>query len=133
EDALFYESIQLSGRSDDYTRLAGRAGAAMMAALAVGSASSGVLASINLTLREPHSERPAGHTPKSFRQILGQSITLMRARPTLLYPMIYLALVPIASFITETLFLQPQSLSLGVPLAGIGVLVMAVQLTNMVA
>ena len=34
--------------------------------------------------------------------------------------MIYLALVPIASFITETLFLQPQALLLGVPLAGIG-------------
>jgi len=56
----------------------------------------------------------------------------MRARPTLLYPMIYLALVPLAAFITETLFLQPQALALGVPLAGIGVLVMAVQLTNMV-
>ena len=34
----------------------------------------------------------------------------MRARPTLLYPMIYLALVPLAAFITETLFLQPQAL-----------------------
>lgn len=45
--------------------------------------------------------------------------------------MLYLVLVPIAAFITETLFLQPQALSLGVPLAGIGLLVMAVQLTNM--
>jgi predicted MFS family arabinose efflux permease len=45
--------------------------------------------------------------------------------------MLYLALVPIAAFITETLFLQPQALSLGVPLAGIGLLVVAVQLTNM--
>jgi hypothetical protein len=45
--------------------------------------------------------------------------------------MIYLALVPIAAFITETLFLQPQALSLGVPLAGIGLLVMAVQFTDM--
>jgi MFS family permease len=42
-----------------------------------------------------------------------------------------LALVPIAAFITETLFLQPQALSLGVPLAGIGLLVMAVQITDM--
>jgi MFS family permease len=151
EDALFYESIQLAGRADEYTRLAGKAGAVMLGALAVGSAASGLLASINLilpmlicglsllvmlgvvlTLKEPQTEGPSdGTTRRSFGAILRQSLTLMRARPTLLYPMIYLALVPIASFITETLFLQPQALSLGVPLAGIGLLVMVVQFTDM--
>ena len=152
EDALFYESVQLAGRADDYTRLVGRAGAAIMGALALGSVASGLLASINLvlpmlvcglsllvmlgvvlTFKEPQTEEQSDGQPrKSFAAILRQSFTLMRARPTLLYPMIYLALVPLASFITETLFLQPQALALGVPLAGIGVLVMAVQLTNMV-
>jgi MFS family permease len=151
EDALFYESIQLAGRADDYPRLVGRAGAIMLGALAVGSAASGLLASINLilpmlvcglsllvmlgvvlTLKEPQAEEPSGGPARrSFGAILRQSLTLMRARPTLLYPMIYLALVPIASFITETLFLQPQALLLGVPLAGIGLLVMAAQFTDM--
>ena len=152
EDALFYESVQLAGR-DDYTRLVGRAGAAMLGALAVGSVASGLLASLNLilpmlvcgvsllimlgvvlTFKEPQIEEQLGGQTarKSFRVILRQSFALMRARPTLLYPMIYLALVPIASFITETLFLQPQALALGVPLAGIGLLVMAAQLTDMV-
>jgi MFS family permease len=151
EDALFYESIQLAGRADDYTRLAGKAGAVMLGTLAVGSAASGLLASINLitpmlicglsllvmlgvvlTLKEPQIKEQSGDPARrSFGAILRQSLTLMRARPTLLYPMIYLALVPIASFITETLFLQPQALLLGVPLAGIGLLVMAVQLTDM--
>jgi len=152
EDALFYESMQLAGRADDYTRLVGRAGAFMLGALAVGSVASGLLASINLilpmlvcglslfimlgvvlTFKEPQTEeKSGGQVRKSFSTILRQSLALMRARPTLLYPMMYLALVPLASFITETLFLQPQALSLGVPLAGIGLLVMAVQLTNMV-
>ena len=152
EDALFYESVQLAGRAEDYTRLVGRAGAAVMGALALGSVASGLLASINLilpmlvcglsllvmlgvvlTFKEPQTEeRSDGQPRKSFGAILRQSFILMRARPTLLYPMIYLALVPLAAFITETLFLQPQALALGVPLAGIGVLVMAVQLTNMV-
>jgi len=151
EDALFYESIQLAGRADDYTRLAGKAGAVMLGTLAVGSAASGLLASINLitpmlicglsllvmlgvvlTLKEPQIKEQSGDPARrSLGAILRQSLTLMRARPTLLYPMIYLALVPIASFITETLFLQPQALLLGVPLAGIGLLVMAVQLTDM--
>lgn len=151
EDALFYESIQLTGRADDYTRLVGRAGAVMLGALAVGSVVSGLLASINLilpmlvcglgllimlgivlTFKEPQMEVQSGEqVRKSFSAILRQSLALMRARPTLLYPMIYLALVPIASFITETLLLQPQALLLGVPLAGIGLLVMAAQFTDM--
>jgi MFS family permease len=151
EDALFYESVQLAGRADDYTRLVGKAGAVMLGALAVGSAASGLLASINLvtpmvvcglsllvmlgivlTLKEPQTEAQSSRTARrSFDSILRQSLTLMRARPTLLYPMIYLALVPIASFITETLFLQPQAQLLGVSLAGIGLLVMAAQLTDM--
>jgi MFS family permease len=151
EDALFYESVQLAGRADDYTRLVGRAGAVMLGALAVGSATSGLLASLNLvfpmlvcglsllvmlvvvlTLKEPQTEERSGVPARgSFGAILRGSFTLMRARPALLYPMIYLALVPIASFITETLFLQPQAQLLGVSLAGIGFLVMAAQLTDM--
>jgi MFS family permease len=151
EDALFYESVQLAGRADDYARLVGRAGAVMLGALAMGSAASGLLASINLvapmlvcglsllvmlgivlTLKEPQTKAQSNGTARrSFDSILRQSLTLMRARPTLLYPMIYLALVPIASFITETLFLQPQAQLLGVSLTGIGLLVMAAQLTDM--
>src|SRR5258706_828518 len=50
EDALFYESTQLAGRADDYTRLVGRTGAVSLGALAVGSVASGLLASINLIL-----------------------------------------------------------------------------------
>src|SRR6266545_6545519 len=131
EDALLYESVQLAGRADDYTRLVGRAGAAFQGALALGSVASGLLASINLilpmlvcglsllimlgvvlTFKEPQTEEQSGgRARKSLAAILRQSLALMRARPTLLYPMMYLALVPLASFITESLFLQPQALS----------------------
>ena len=45
--------------------------------------------------------------------------------------MVYLAVVPLASFMIESVFVQPQALALGVPLAGIAVIVMAVQLTAM--
>jgi predicted MFS family arabinose efflux permease len=45
--------------------------------------------------------------------------------------MMYLAVVPLASFMIESVFVQPQALKLGVPLAGIGVIVMVVQLTAM--
>ena len=99
EDALFYESVQLAGRADDYTRLVGRAEAAFMGALALGSVSSGLLASINLilpmlvsgmgllfmlgvvlTFKEPQTEERSGvQAPESFGEILRQSLALMRA------------------------------------------------------
>jgi MFS family permease len=151
EDALFYESIQIAGRGNDYTRLVGRAGAVFPGALALGSVFGGFLASVELvlpfvtsgavllvmfgvvlTFREPRSEEPSeGQTRKPFLEILRQSIALMRARPTLRYPMFYIALIPIVSLMMEGVFLQPQAVLLGVPLAGIGLLQMGVQITNM--
>jgi MFS family permease len=150
-DAFFYESVQLAGRGEDYTRLVGQTGAIFPGGLAVGSVIGGLLASIDLllpylvsfgvllmglavtlTFREPRAaERMEGQERQSFRAILSQSLALMRARPSLRYLMIYLALVPIASFMIENVFLQPQAVSLGVPLAGIGLIYTGVQITNM--
>jgi MFS family permease len=151
DDAFFYESLQRTGRADDYPRLAGRANATMLGALALGNVASGLLATIDLlvpfliaslsflillglvlTFKEPQIEtQSGGRARKPYREVVRQSLALMRDRPTLRYPMLYLALVPVASLIMETVFLQPQAVALGVPIAGVGVVVMAVQLTNM--
>ncbi|MCX6048498.1 MAG: MFS transporter [Chloroflexi bacterium] len=151
EDALFYESLQITGRAEEYTRLVGRVSATTLGAIAIGSVASGLFATINLkapflvaglsylimlsiilTLKEPqHKESSAGQIRKSYREILRQSLALMRARPTLLYPMLYLSLVPLIAVIMETVFVQPQAMALGVPLAGVGIIVMVLQLTNM--
>jgi MFS family permease len=152
EDAFFYETLQVTGRGGDYTRLLGRASALFPGTLALGSVAGGVLAAIDLalpfliaglvllialgivlTFKEPQTEETKGAQARpSFGDILRQSLALLRARPTLRYPILYLAIVPLASFMLESVFVQPQALALGVPLAGIGVIVMAVQLTNMI-
>lgn len=123
----------------------------MLGATAVGSAVSGLFASVDLilpfliagvsllatlgtalTFKEPQAEeKGAGQTRISYREILRQSFTLMRARPALRSPMLYLAIVPMVALVMETFFLQPQAVRLGVPIVGIGVLVMATQFTNM--
>jgi MFS family permease len=151
EDAFFYETVRASGRGDDYPRLLGRVSATFPGALALGSVVSGFLAAINLilpfvlssllllaalgivlTLREPHAEQQSHEQARpSLRAVLGQSLAVMHARPTLRFSMVYLAVVPLASFMIESVFIQPQALALGVPLAGIGVIVMAVQFTAM--
>jgi MFS family permease len=150
EDALFYESVQMAGRGDDYTRLIGRVGATMTGALAIGSVASGLLASIALplpfllaasgyliifgivlTLQEPSSNKTADRqTRVSYKEVLRQSFALLHARPTLRYSVIYLSIVPLAALILETLFVQPQALALGIPIAGVGVVIMGLQITN---
>src|SRR5262249_24134879 len=150
EDAFFYETLQVSGRGDDYTRLLGRVSAIFPGALALGSVAGGLLATIDvvlpfliaglallitlgivLTFKEPQTAEPSDTQARpSFGEMLRQSLTLLRARPTLRYPILYLAIVPLASFMLESVFVQPQALALGVPIAGIGVLVMAVQLAK---
>src|SRR5262249_42835733 len=147
----FYETLQVTGRGDDYSRLLGRVSAVFPGALALGSVASGLLAAIDvvlpfliaglvllttlgivLTFTEPQTDKPSsGQERPSFGQVLRQSLSLLRARPTLRYPILYLAIVPLASFMIESVFVQPQALALGVPIAGIGVLMMAVQLTGM--
>ncbi|HLO31017.1 MAG TPA: MFS transporter [Anaerolineales bacterium] len=151
EDAFFFESIQITGRANSYTHLVGLAGATMLGATALGSAASGLFASVDLilpfliagisllatlgivlTFKEPQIENKLDGRPrKSYAEILRQSFALMRARPTLRSPMLYLALVPMAALVMETFFLQPQAVALGVPIAGIGILVMATQFINM--
>jgi MFS family permease len=151
EDAFFYETVRASGRADDYPRLLGRVSATFPGALAIGSVASGFLAAINLilpfilssllllaalgivlTLSEPQADqRQHEQARPSLRAILWQSLAVMRSRPTLRFSMVYLAVVPLASFMIESVFVQPQALALGVPLAGIGVIVMVVQLTAM--
>ena len=151
EEAFFYESLQRTGRAGEYTRLVGRAGAIMLGATALGNLASGFLATVDLilpflvaglslltmlglvlTFKETNAKQEFdGQVRKSYSQILREAIVAMRVRPALRYPMLYLALVPLAAVIMETFFVQPQALSLGVPLAGVGVIVMAMQLTNM--
>jgi MFS family permease len=151
EDALLYESLHMSGRANDYARVLGRVSATVMACVALGNLASGLLASVDLrlpflvsglillsmmgivlTFKEPQShDRAAGPARPSYGAILRRSFALVRSRPALRYAMLYLALVPLTAVVLETVFLQPQAVALGVPLAGIGVVVMAVQLTNM--
>ncbi len=150
DDALFYESVQLTGRGANYTRLVGYGSATMTGALGLGSVASGLFASlalplpffiaalsllmmfgIALTFQESSTNGKAkGQTRLSYKEVLRQSFVLMKARPTVRYPMIYLALVPVVALMLETLFVQPQALRWGVPIAGIGIVIMGLQMTN---
>src|SRR5258707_8049615 len=125
-------------------------GAVMLGATALGNVASGLFAAIDLilpfliagvcilltlgvvlTFKEPHiDEKSGGQARKPYGEVLRQSLATMRSRPTLRYAMIYLSLVPLAAVIMETFFLQPQAVALSIPIAAIGVIVMAGQITK---
>ena len=151
EDALFYESVQRTGRANEYTRLVGRVSASGTVALALGSVIAGLLATINLklpfliaglghvivlmvimSLKEPQFEDSSheAQTRKPFGDGLKQALGLLLTRPALRYLVLYLAFVPLAAFLLETFFVQPQVLTLGVPLGGVGMVLMVLQLAN---
>lgn len=150
EEALFFESLKQVGRAGEYQRLAGQIGAMTLGTFAVGNAISGLLAAIDLiipflaggmcimvmlfivlTLKEPSTNKQVdGQAQNSYRQVLRDALALMRTRPTLRYPVIYLAFVPLAGFLLETFLVQPQAISFGIPIAWIGFIIMAIQLAN---
>lgn len=150
EEALFFESLKTLGRAEDYQRLGGQIGAIALGAFAVGNAASGLLAMVDLivpflagglsimammvivlTFKEPpNDERPNRQARELYGQVLKHAFTVMRTQPALRYPMFYLAFVPLAASLLETFLVQPQAVLFDVPVAGIGFIVMAVQLTN---
>lgn len=161
EDAFFFESLKATGRVGEYTRLAGRVAALSVAAVAIGNLASGILASLDLhwpfilaalcqlammgialSFREPTREEEvetiteeAGNNGEkqqnSYWRILRQATAILGERPSLRYALFYMTLLPMTAMILETVFLQPQAVALGVPLAGIGVVVMAMRFANM--
>jgi MFS family permease len=150
DEALFFETLQRLERTEEYPRLVGRVSATAIGAMALGSAVSGWLATMGLivpflaaglsifimfglvlTLKEPPVAAASSGEPRpAFHEILRRSLTLIRTRPAVGHAVMYLALIPMAAFMLESLFIQPQSVSLGVPIAGIGVIVMALQLVG---
>jgi MFS family permease len=156
DDALLYETVEHAGHSSDYRRLTGRAAATMLVTLAAGSALSGLLASIWLPL--PFVCAAAGHLvafvaiatmnepshptaqpdaterehPVLARSLLRDALRLVRREPRVRWPVLYIAAIPLAGLILETLLVQPQAIQLGIPIAGLGLIVMGLQLAGTV-
>lgn len=149
-EALLYESLQIIGRGKEYTKITGRV-LAIRRGMVVVSIIGGLLASIDLvlpflvgalfqgavliilfTLKEPKIERKeTENTRMRYDEMVRQSVKVIRAHPRLRFAVLYLTVIPIAWFGMGVLFLQPIAISLGVPIALIGVVVMMVNGASM--
>ncbi len=147
--AFLHDTLEALGRSQEYARQRGRLLITMHISIAAGSLLGGVIGARNLAapfllysaallpaailvllLKEPPREANAGGGA-SYRSILKTAATAVRGDPLLRGPLLYSAVLPLASLIAGVVFLQPHALSLGVPIAAMGVLALGLRAFQM--
>jgi MFS family permease len=142
--ALLYDSLREAGREEEYTRLRGRLAVVQHAAIACSSVLGGVLGTLDLRLpfvvyaalllaalglvlrfQEPPREAdPATGKPPGYARILTCTAQALGQHPGLRYALLYANLLPLAIGVVGVVFLQPHARALGVPVVGMGFLVL---------
>lgn len=153
DEALLYETMKALGREDEYAKVSGRARAirtasAMIAGLAVGAIASvdlvlpaiitavlvgsSLIPILSLTETRGTSRAAQGNggeeklTSVAYSQIVRQAISALREHVTLRWAIAYLVVLSCVAFYAEV-FLQPYTLSVGLPVFALGVVMVAVQ------
>jgi MFS family permease len=150
--SLFYDSLKQAGREREYTKQRGWLSAAMFASAAVSNALGALLGEIDLrypfilyaglnvftfvilfTLREtPYEPHPETGQRISYRQAFGTMVQAIKDKPNLRYIFLYSNLIPISTVLMGNLFMQPYVISIGLPIAAMGVVAFGMHTVRMV-
>jgi MFS family permease len=150
ESAFLYDSLKALGREEDYPRIYGRGWAVATAAQVCGTllgapiaeatslqapiiASGGISAIamlVTFTFHEPAAEVRTHH--KSYGEIIGESLALVRARPDVRYAIFYFGLITIGS-IGVVFFFQPFLVEHDVDVGSVGIWQTPMRLAAIVA
>lgn len=152
DSALLYDSLKADGRADQAAKYAGRLGAIQLGsqgiAALLGSAVatfdislcftiSGVLALVAtilvLTIREPPRQDEAGEKPLSYWNNLRIALGIAARRPAVRSVLLLAAAFSVVPLVVYYFLLQPYALAVGLPLASLGVVVVMIQLTTVIA
>jgi MFS family permease len=152
DEALLFETVRAAGREKEYARISARMGVAGTVSAMVCGLGVGVLAETSLRLpvflsslvfalaivpillmsEEPRQrlspDSGAAHL-SGYTQIVKTAISALRATPILRWAAAYLVILSCVSFYANT-FLQPYTLSLGLTIALLGPILVAVQLSG---
>ncbi len=150
--SLFYDSLKHTGREGEFTKQRGWFSAVMFGTAAVSNALGGVLGGIDLrlpfliyagmniftfvilfTLREtPYEPHPETGQRISYKQAFGTMAQAIKTNPNLRYIFLYSNLSPISTVIMGNLFMQPYVISIGLPVAAMGVVAFGMQTVRMI-
>jgi len=138
--SLFYDSLKQVGREGEYTQQRGLFSAVMFASAALSSALGGVMGGIDLklpflayagvcvfttlvllTIKEtPYEPHPETGERISYRQAFETTFQAVKWNVNLRYILLYSNLIPLASLILGQVFMQPYAVSIGIPIAALG-------------
>ncbi len=151
--AFFYDTLRAQGRELDYPRQRGRLSAVILAGGAMGNIAGGFLASwklgstfwlyglllgiafmFALGMKEPPRRlHPETGRPHSYVDILRLAWNAIRGQRRLQLSLLFSNVLPLASMLVTTIFIQPQMQHIGVPLAWMGSVLFALSLLRILA
>ena len=139
--AFFYDSLRAAGRAEEFIALRSRLQIVEHLAFAASSALGGIVATVSLGLpfllyvalmlpalalvwgfEEPPREPVSNGKTAGYLTIIRSAGHMIRTQPGLQYALLYSGLLPLAGFMVTIVFLQPHARALGLPLAGMGLL-----------
>lgn len=150
--ALFYDTLRELGREEDYPKYRGRLQAAVLVSIAVSSVLGGLIGEFNLKstfiitagfmvlatgflllIKEPPGDIDVGRSQESsYIQTLKVTFTAIRTHPGLRYALIFSGILPLLGGTIQITFMQPYALSIGLPIAALGVIALGLRASQFV-
>lgn len=149
--ALLYDSLKADGRAEEHPKVAGRYLAVLQASQAVASLGGAWLATrdmtlcftitgvvalaaagVALTFREPPREDAGAAARRSgYWQTIGQAVRITAERPVVRYQVLFGAVTAVFPFMITFVLVQPFATGVGIPLATLGGIVLALRVTSL--
>ncbi len=150
--ALFYDTLRELGREEEYPKYRGRLQASVLVSIAVSSVLGGLIGEISLVstftitaglmvlatgflllLKEPPREKDAesGET-LSYLKTLQVTFAAIRGQPELLYALLFSNILPLLGGTIQVTFMQPYAMSIGLPVAALGVIALGLRASQFV-
>ena len=152
DSALLYDSLKADGRAAEAAKQSGRYAAVNQASQGIASLVGAAIATIDinlcfaicgflglaaaglvLTIREPPRTNEDGDEYLSYWRNLKTAVRIAARRPVVRALVLLNATILTVPLVVYYVLLQPYSLGVGLPLAALGVVVIAVQLSTVVA
>jgi len=151
DSALLYDSLKADGRASDAARYAGRSAAVQQGSQGIAALLGAAIATVDITLcftisgllalagsalvltvREPP-HRDEGEQPLTYWKSLRTAVGIAARRPVVRALLLLSAAFSVVPLVVYYFLLQPYALGVGLPLASLGAVVVAIQLTTVAA